>query len=77
MSMDNRQEIINVLSMKEHMVFRNRRTPVGELGETRESPAGGATKRVCPKQGFKIKSGGLLLLQHGCHGSTQAAGVEE
>ena len=29
MSMDNRQEIINVLNMKEHMVFGNRRMPVG------------------------------------------------
>ncbi len=29
MSMDNRQEIINVLDMREHMVFRNRRTPRG------------------------------------------------
>lgn len=37
--MDNRQEIINVLDMKEHMVFRNRRMPVGETRETRESLA--------------------------------------
>lgn len=44
--MDNRQEIINVLNMKEHMVFRNRRMPVGQTRETRESPASAATKTV-------------------------------
>jgi len=41
--MDNRQELINVLNMKEHMAFRNRRNPVRE---TRESPASAATKIV-------------------------------
>ena len=38
MSMDNRQEIINVLNMKEHMVFRNRRMPRGiRAGDEGES----------------------------------------
>lgn len=33
------QEIINVYSTGEHMVFRNRRMPVGYPQQTRQSPA--------------------------------------
>lgn len=58
MSMDNRQEIINVLSMKEHMVFRNRRTPVGELGRRgRVQPA--EPQRECAQnKGLRLREGG-------------------
>lgn len=58
LSMDNRQEIINVLNMKEHMVFRNRRNPTGE---TRESPASTGTG-MCPKQELIGERGGGSLL---------------
>lgn len=38
------QEIINAYSTEEHMVFRNRRMPVGYPQRTRQSPAAAAMK---------------------------------
>ena len=56
--MDNRQEIINVLDMKEHMVFRNRRKPVGQTRETEGDGGRVQPQRLlCPKQ--ELKRGGV------------------
>lgn len=63
MSMDNGQEIINVLNMKKHMVFSNRRMPVGWLG------GGGRTGRVRPATKTVPKT--RAYRRGGCLGSAQ------
>lgn len=55
MSMDNRQEIINVLDMKEHMVFRNRRMPVGQ---TRETKGESSHKDCAQNKSLREREGG-------------------
>lgn len=56
-SVNNRQEIINVLNMKKHMVFRNWRKPVGEARETRGESGQPASQQDCA-QNMSLGEGG-------------------
>lgn len=51
------QEIINVLNMREHVVFRNKRIPVGRAPRRQREAGWPASDRLCPKQELKMRGG--------------------